>query len=74
MVDLDYLDRIDYQLRVGSTYVDNNTELIVSGDDGDKAVSFLIRDTENHGNAKVVIADKKAARMVVDFLRTYFEL
>ena len=74
MVDLDYIDKIDYQLRVASTFTDNETELFVSADCGDKAVVFTTRNTENKENMLTVVADKKAAKMIVDFLNNYFDL
>lgn len=74
MVDLDYIDRIDFQLRVASTYMDNETELLLSADDGDKAAVFTIRGTEDKSKCLSVVADKKAARLVVNFFQTYFDL
>lgn len=74
MIDLDYLDRIDYQLRVGCVYTDNDTELLVSADGTDKAVMFTIRETADKDKTHTVVADKKAARLIVNFLQTYFDL
>lgn len=74
MVDLDYIDKIDYQLRVASTFMNNETELFVSADYDDKAVVFTTRNTENKENTLTVVADKKAAKMIVDFLKNYFDL
>lgn len=74
MVDLDYIDKIDYQLRVASTFMNNETELFVSADCDDKAVVFTTRNTENKENMLTVVADKKAAKMIVDFLNNYFDL
>lgn len=73
MVDFD-LTKMDYWLRIGSSIENYNCEMALQSDDSGEAVIIRTKDNKHAGSQTELAVDKKAARMIVNYLQTIFDL
>ena len=73
MVDFD-LTTMESELIIRSSIDNYKCSMKIQGDDSGEAVLIRTMDTKGNGQETQLALDKKAARLVVNFLQTYFEL
>ena len=73
MVDFD-LTKMESELIIRSSCIDYKCGMHVQGDDSGEAVLIRTMDTKGNGKETQLALDKKAARLVITFLQTYFDL
>lgn len=73
MVDFD-LTTMECELIIRSSIDNYKCAMNLRGDDSGDAVIVQTMDTQGNGKETQLALDKKAARLVVNFLQTYFDL
>lgn len=73
MIDFD-LTTLESELTIRSSITNYKCEINMRGEDSGDAVIVRTMDTQGNGKETQLLLDKKAARLVINFLQTYFEL